>query len=728
MAAVGAGLSIFGSVVPRAGFVGVCAVVPFGVVTNRHRVRVLIASAIGAASITALVAGLGSAFGTIFCAFFGGWVGQLRRRERGVPAVALSAAVLGPLFGGLAVLALTVFAAYRRLVLASARSTFRGLDRTLAHVGPLHAGAHAVQRASAAILGHWQISVAVAVAAAVISLLAISWVLIGRVLERLAWITDSSLAIPGTVSTEDAWAAHDRHDRSRAPGGRAPDAGAPDPPADATAAPAPVPVRLSGVGVRHGEIVALEALDLEIDAGQFIVVVGDNGSGKSTLARVLAGAEPTSGAVTRAGAVGLGQPGGTALITQRPDAQVVGLRVADDVVWGLSADHGVDVEELLVSVGLGGMGGHDTATLSGGQLQRLAIAAALARHPQLLISDESTAMIDPAGRREIVQILAGLPRSRSMTVLHITHNVDELASADRVIRLDRGRLLDTAAPTAAPAPARAPRAELPRAELPRAEPPRAEPAAPDPARPQPLLELRDVSHDYAHGTVWEHHALIDLTLSVNAGDGVLIVGDNGSGKSTLAWIIAGLLRPTHGECRVDGRPSHRNRVAAAIAFQHARLQLQRPTVAEDVADAAGWLRDLATGAERRAALAGDLKQRVDAVLTSAGLDPALGSRSIEQLSGGQQRRVAFAGLMARNPRLLVLDEPLAGLDMPTRASLVALLTRLRREQAITLIVVTHDPDPLREACPRTIGLRGGRLVADSDDAAAGDLSLIGSGA
>jgi energy-coupling factor transporter ATP-binding protein EcfA2 len=126
-------------------------------------------------------------------------------------------------------------------------------------------------------------------------------------------------------------------------------------------------------------------------------------------------------------------------VFQRPESQVLGVRAADDLRWGLPADEEIDVDGLLASVGLEGFAGRETATLSGGELQRLAIAAALARRPALLISDESTAMVDPAGRRQVMEVLHSLP-AQGMAVVHVTHHLREAAEADLVVMLENGRV------------------------------------------------------------------------------------------------------------------------------------------------------------------------------------------------------------------------------------------------------------------------------------------------
>jgi energy-coupling factor transport system ATP-binding protein len=213
----------------------------------------------------------------------------------------------------------------------------------------------------------------------------------------------------------------------------------------------------------------------------------------------------------------------------------------------------------------------------------------------------------------------------------------------------------------------------------------------------PVLELKDVGHEYGSGTPWATTALRDINFAVPEGDGLLIHGLNGSGKSTLAWIMAGLTVPTVGSCLLDGAPVSDQVGGVAISFQASRLQLMRSRVDLEVASAAGFS-------------AHDHGRVVEALAT-VGLDPALAKRRVDQLSGGQMRRVVLAGLLARSPRALILDEPLAGLDAASQRGLLRLLEDLRRRAGLTVVVISHDFSGLEELCPRTLHLHDGVLAA-----------------
>ena len=345
-----------------------------------------------------------------------------------------------------------------------------------------------------------------------------------------------------------------------------------------------------------------------------------------------------------------------------------------------------DVHQLLVEVGLDGLAERDTGGLSGGELQRLAVAAALAREPSLLIADEVTSMVDQDGRDGLIAVLSALTKHHRMSLVHITHYNNEADSADRTIGLtgdqgaaDNTEMVETTAAPAATTPVK-------------------------PRRADPVIELVNVNHEYGSETPWATTALRDINFAVHEGDGVLIHGLNGSGKSTLAWIMAGLTVPTSGSCLLDGAPVSDQVGAVALSFQAARLQLLRSRVDLEVASAAGFSpRDRA---------------RVVEALATVGLDATLADRRIDQLSGGQMRRLVLAGLLARSPRALILDEPLAGLDAASARGLLRLLEDLRRHAGLTVIVISHDFSGLDDLCPRILHLEDG-VLATAPTAAGG---------
>ncbi|MFC8383085.1 ATP-binding cassette domain-containing protein [Nocardia sp. NPDC057272] len=642
MAGLTVGLITVGSLVPMAAALQLVAAVPLGLLAQRYRLRALITATVAATLVTFVAAGVMPALGVMGAATLAGIIGTVKRRGGGFPTVFALGIVAGVGWGLFSVGSLLVFSRTRDLFFDAIRNTAKGIENLAGRLPALEPLGRMAADAVDVVLRWWWIYVGGTVALGVLVSTVISWFVLGAVLDRLAWL-------PGS-------------DRLDAPLDDRP--------------VGPLPVSLHGVGYRYEgtNIDALAGIDLTIRPGEFVAVVGHNGSGKSTLTRVLAGRPPTTGAVDRPGSAGLGALGGTALVLQRPESQTLGVSVADDVVWGLSAESAaaVDVDALLAEVGLADMGARETATLSGGQQQRLAVAAALARRPALLIADEATSMIDPDGRRELVALLAELPRRHGTAVVLVTHHEADATAADRVIHLADGRMVDHLASW--PHPARDQRRR---------------------AMGAPVLELADVRHTYNRGTPWEAPALHGVDLSVRKGEALLIVGGNGSGKSTLAWIIAGLIAPSSGRCELRGTAVDKQVGGVALAFQHSRLQLQKQTVGAEIADWGG-----------RATGSGAVGQALDAV----GLDRRLAARSVEELSGGQAKRVVLAAMVASRPQVVVLDEPLAGLDPQGRAEIVELLARLR-DSGLTLIIISHDVAEMAMVCDRTVHLDDGVVVS-----------------
>jgi energy-coupling factor transport system ATP-binding protein len=640
MAALCAALGIISVVVPFAGALSLLGTVPMGLLSYRYRLRVLITATVAAGLIAFLIAGLGGLMTVVNSAYVGGLTGIVKRRRRGTPTVIVTSLIAGAVFGAVMVLALSVLARLRHLIFGAITANVDGLAEALEKVR-LEAAARVLTHYFALGLHYWPWLFFVNGIFSVLGVGLIGFWALSRVLERMSGIPD--------VHKLDA--------------------------VTETGPVAPVPAQLRQVRFRYPNTSqdALPPIDLDVEVGEHIAITGANGSGKTTLMLVLAGRQPTSGTIERPGTVGLGRRGGTAVVLQHPESQVLGTRVADDVVWGLPPGTSIDVDRLLEEVGLDGCGERETGSLSGGELQRLAMAAAMAREPALLIADEVTSMVDQQGREALLGIMAGLSKRHHTALLHITHYNDEARAADRTINLsdspDNTDMVETGAP--APSVAVGDEANV------------------------PVLELVGVGHDYGVGTPWSKTALRDVSFVVHQGDGLLIHGGNGSGKSTLAWVMAGLTVPTSGTCLLDGQPTHEQVGAVGLSFQAARLQLMRSRVDSEVASAAGFSRDD--------------EERVAAALAVVGLDASLAKRRIDQLSGGQMRRLVLAGLLARSPRAVILDEPLAGLDAASQRGLLRLLVDLRRERDLTVVVISHDFTGLEQLCPRTLHLRDGAL-------------------
>ncbi len=643
MGALSAALAIVSVVVPFAGGLSLLVTVPMGLLGFRYRLRVLLAAAFAASTIAFLIAGISGFMVVLNCAYVGGMTGIIKRRRWGTVAVVGASIAAGIVSGFFIILALTILVRLRTVTFEAMTANVDGVVAVMSQFEPFRQSAADTRAMFGVALEYWPVLLMVYSIFTMMIVSLVGWWALSRVLERLRGIPDvHKLDTP-----------------------------------QETGPVAPLPVRLREARFRYrgADHDALRPLSLTIEAGEHIAVTGANGSGKTTLMLLLCGRPPTSGVIERPGAVGLGRIGGTAVVMQHPESQVLGSRVADDVVWGLPPGTQTDVSGLLGEVGLAGMEERDTGGLSGGELQRLAVAAALARQPSMLIADEVTTMVDQRGREALLGVLSELTHRHGVGLVHITHYGNEAEIADKTVNLseslDNMVMVTNAAP---PAPT----------------------ISTTPHRGDTVLQLDRVGHEYAAGTPWAKTALRDVSFTVSEGDGVLIHGGNGSGKSTLAWIMAGLTTPTTGTCLVRGRPAHEQVGDVAIAFQAARLQLLRSRVDLEVASAAGFS-PYDTG-------------RVVAALATVGLDGSLGGRRIDQLSGGQMRRVVIAGLLARWPKALILDEPLAGLDADSQRGLIRLLIDLRRNTGLTVVVISHDFAGMEELCPRTLHLDKGVLT------------------
>lgn len=490
-------------------------------------------------------------------------------------------------------------------------------------------------------------------------------------------------------------------------------------------ADAKVPVRLAHVTLRYGDSVALGDVTLEVCRGERVCVLGANGSGKSTLASVICGLlAPDEGDVELAGHTVCtgGVPDLAAyrdarrqlgLVFQNPDDQIVTSVVADDVAFGPEnlgvprAQVSVRVARELRRVAMEKYAHADPSRLSGGQRQRVCIAGALAMEPAVLVLDEPSSLLDVRGRAAIMRFMGRLAAAGA-TLVHVTHFMDEALAADRVVVMQHGHVALEGTPNEVFAAKNAQVIEALGLEMPfearlavalrqagAAGGAIAAPGAPSDEKPaacapaaEPLAILaRDLGFSYGP----DAQALDGVSLKVPARATTAIVGQTGSGKSTLLRLLCGLEAADAGSLTVCGinaatkRGRRQVRRAVGYVMQHPERQLFAQTVAEDVA----------FGPRNQGLSAAEVERRVAHALDLVGLADRRNASPFE-LSGGQQRLAAIAGVLAMEPELLVLDEPTAGLDPRGRARLRALMADLAAH-GVTLLQVTHSMEDAARA-------------------------------
>ncbi len=501
-------------------------------------------------------------------------------------------------------------------------------------------------------------------------------------------------------------------------------------------------VRLSHVTLRYGDAAALDNVTLEVPRGQRVCVLGANGSGKSTLASVICGLlAPDEGSVELVGEAVCeeGLPDLEAyrrarrslgLVFQNPDDQIVTSVVADDVAFG-PENLGLPREQIrervdreLRRVALTDYAKADPSRMSGGQRQRVCIAGALAMEPQVLVLDEPSSLLDVRGRNAILRVMGRLCAAGT-TLVHVTHFMDEALAADRVIVMEAGRVALDGTPAEVFCAANAGRLEALGLELPfdlrlqlaiasrvdaRERVDGAEAGAEARATSAGGLlptevSVEGVSYSYGRGK----KALDGVSFRVAAGESAAIVGQTGSGKSTLLRLLCGLEAPDSGTVSVAGQGTGtkkgRRLVRRRVGYvmQHPERQLFAQTVAEDVA----------FGPRNLGLPADEVARCVDGALDLVGLGKKRDDSPFE-LSGGQRRLAAIAGVLAMEPRLLVLDEPTAGLDPRGRARLRGLLAKLRA-RGVTLVQVTHSMEDAARA-DHVIVLDQSRAILDGTPA------------
>lgn len=515
---------------------------------------------------------------------------------------------------------------------------------------------------------------------------------------------------------------------------------------------------------------AIDGVSFDVEKGSFVAIAGMNGSGKSTLAKCLNGLLlPSSGDVTVMGYNTRDDEtiwdlrSNIAMVFQNPDNQIVSSLVEDDVAFG-PENLGIDpaeirtrVDEALKAVGMYENRRKGAHQLSGGQKQRVAIAGAVAMRPECIVFDEPTAMLDPQGRERVMEIIKQL-NGQGITTILITHFMEEAAQAQRIIVMKKGRIFADASPAQLfseneklrEAGLEKPSAvilkdrlnarglnidntvisgeqltdwiadqkRLPEGAIIQETGPgkniqsgienKAESAeSGKDERREYAVRAEHLRYVYAPGLPDETVALDDISFSIPKGAFTGIIGHTGSGKSTLLQHLNGLLHPASGSicigdtCITDGKAVMTEiRKKVGLVFQYPEYQLFEETVAKDVA----------FGPKNLGIQGDELEKVVRRAVEMTGLDyEEVKDRSPFELSGGQKRRVAIAGVLAMEPEVVILDEPTAGLDPAAHREILEMVRHIHETTGNTMIFVSHNMGDIQELADQVLVIDKGRL-------------------
>lgn len=526
-------------------------------------------------------------------------------------------------------------------------------------------------------------------------------------------------------------------------------------------------------------IYALNGVDLTVRKGEFLSVIGHNGSGKSTLARLINGLLEADGGKIEVLGMNVAEGKNSleirkhvGIVFQNPDNQMVASIVEDDVAFG-PENIGIEREEIgrriewaLKAVGMEKYRTSTPSRLSGGQKQRIAIAGVLAVKPEILVLDESTAMLDPKGRREVIEVVKRLNQEEGMTVILITHFMEEALLADRTVVMNRGEIVLSGTPEEifengdkleaynlclpritgiintlnengmnVKNVLRAEDLAVSIAEnfkskgIDRAASPKAEDFAIK-SDHEFDIDIKNLSFTYSRKSAFATKALKDVDLHIDEGEFFGIIGHTGSGKSTLIQHLNALIKLPQAEKRYrkkrvkKGQPQPVSpsitigsydltqkkcdfkslRADVGMVFQYPEYQLFAESVFSDVEfGLKNFKKDLSKE---------QIEEAVRSSIEMVGLDyNEVKDKSPFDLSGGQKRRVAIAGVIVTRPKILILDEPAAGLDPLGKKEICALLHKLHEGWCRTVIIVSHDMDEIAENCTRAVVVSDGRAVA-----------------
>jgi energy-coupling factor transport system ATP-binding protein len=490
---------------------------------------------------------------------------------------------------------------------------------------------------------------------------------------------------------------------------------------------------------------ALDHVDLDVQPGQFIAILGHNGSGKSTLAKhINALLAPSEGTVWVDGmdvskeenVIPVRRRAG--MVFQNPDNQIVASVVEEDVGFG-PENIGVPTEEILkrvdkslAAVGMTKYRNHSPNKLSGGQKQRVAIAGVVAMEPKCIVFDEPTAMLEEVVDADYVYVMEkgkivmdGTPRqifSRvdelkryRLDVPQITLVADNLRKAGLDIPkgvLRRYELVDDIMRVAGREEVRywarqiSEQWQMNEEQL-KQIPPVAKTDAGKTKSRTPAIILDHVNYCYSDGTAYKIQALKDINLQIEKGEFIGIIGHTGSGKSTLIQHLNGLLKATSGNIYMNGEDIYdedynmtRLRGKVGLVFQYPEYQLFETTVFEDVC----------FGPKNQKLDQKTVELRAYEALRNVHFPEELYYQPPFDLSGGQKRRVAIAGVLAMHPEVLILDEPTAGLDPAGRDEILDLIAQMHRDLGITIILVSHSMEDVAKYVDRLVVMNQGEMI------------------
>ena len=511
------------------------------------------------------------------------------------------------------------------------------------------------------------------------------------------------------------------------------------------------------------EHTAIDHVSLSIKKGDFVGILGHNGSGKSTLAKQLAALLKPSGGIIYVNGMDTAKDElllpirkTAGMVFQNPDNQLIGNIVEEDIAFG-PENMGIPREEIeeritraLEATGMSAYREHSPNALSGGQKQKIAISGVLSMEPECIIFDEPTAMIDPEGRKEVLKAIYDLNRLKHITIIYITHFLDEVSKADYLYVMKQGAITLEGSPETLfkmPDQLTENNLELPFeisfiAELRK----KGLNIPKEIYTKKQLLEffkcrqqeesflftekkvenqqkkciaetekekgivLKNISYQYKKRSAEEaKNVLQDVSLSIKPGEFVAIVGKTGSGKSTLIQHLNGLLQPQSGQYFFEGQDIwskkydlKKLRQKVALCFQYPEYQLFEETI----------LKDIAFGPKNLGFDKKKCEEKARYAMKLVGLPAELEKVSPFSLSGGQKRRVALAGILAMEPEYLILDEPVAGMDAPGKRMLFQLLHHLNKGKGITIVLVSHNMDDVAAHADRVLIMEDGTLKMD----------------